>query len=212
MLGILQLKMWMIVTNANLDFTNAAREILDFWFGTGEVLGKSRPEWFRKDAGFDEEIRTRFLGVYETVVQTTAAPFAHWIEQPYAGLALIVLLDQFPRNMFRQDTRAFATDSLARQVTRQMLAQGFDVSMWAVERQFIYLPLEHSESMADQTQSIRLFNTLSVFPETRDLHRWAEKHRVVIERFGRFPHRNLALGRDSTAEEIVFLTQPCSGF
>jgi len=212
MLGILKLKMWMIVTNANLDFTNAAWGILDFWFGTGEVLGKSRPEWFRKEAGFDEEIRTRFLGVYETVVQTTAVPFAHWIEQPYAGLALIVLLDQFPRNMFRQDARAFATDSLARQVTRQMLAQGFDVSMRAVERQFIYLPLEHSESMADQTQSIRLFNTLSVFPETRDLHRWAEKHRVIIERFGRFPHRNLALGRDSTAEEIVFLTQPCSGF
>jgi len=210
----------MIMTGASHYFTNVAQEILDFWFGTGDTLGKNRPQWFQKDAGFDEEIRTRFLAVYEAAIQTQTqtqtqtegSPSAYGWKQPGDGLALIVLLDQFPRNMFRQNARAFATDSLARETTRQMLAQGFDNAMRPVERQFIYLPLEHSESLADQTQSVALFNTLSAFPETRELHLWAEKHRVIIERFGRFPHRNSALGRDSTAEEIIFLAQPGSGF
>ena len=206
------------MTGAGQHFTNVAQEILDFWFGTGDTLGKSRPQWFQKDAGFDEEIRTRFLAVYEAAIQTQTqtqtegSPSAYGWKQPGDGLALIVLLDQFPRNMFRQNARAFATDSLARETTRQMLAQGFDSAMRPVERQFIYLPLEHSESLADQTQSVALFNTLSAFPETRELHLWAEKHRMIIERFGRFPHRNSALGRDSTAEEIIFLAQPGSGF
>jgi len=204
------------MTGAGHHFTNAAQEILDFWFGTGDTLGKSRPQWFQKDAGFDEEIRTRFLAVYEAAIQTQTqtegSPCAYDWKQPGDGLALIVLLDQFPRNMFRQNARAFATDSLARETTRQMLAQRFDSAMRPVERQFIYLPLEHSESLADQTQSVALFNTLSAFPETRELHLWAEKHRMIIERFGRFPHRNSALGRDSTAEEIIFLAQPGSGF
>jgi len=208
------------MTGASHYFTNVAQEILDFWFGTGDTLGKNRPQWFQKDAGFDEEIRTRFLAVYEAAIQTQTqtqtqtegSPSAYGWKQPGDGLALIVLLDQFPRNMFRQNARAFATDSLARETTRQMLAQGFDNAMRPVERQFIYLPLEHSESLADQTQSVALFNTLSAFPETRELHLWAEKHRMIIERFGRFPHRNSALGRDSTAEEIIFLAQPGSGF
>ena len=208
------------MTGASHYFTNVAQEILDFWFGTGDTLGKNRPQWFQKDAGFDEEIRIRFLAVYEAAIQTQTqtqtqtegSPSAYGWKQPGDGLALIVLLDQFPRNMFRQNARAFATDSLARETTRQMLAQGFDNAMRPVERQFIYLPLEHSESLADQTQSVALFNTLSAFPETRELHLWAEKHRVIIERFGRFPHRNSALGRDSTAEEIIFLAQPGSGF
>ena len=204
------------MTGASHYFTNVAQEILDFWFGTGDTLGKNRPQWFQKDAGFDEEIRIRFLAVYEAAIQTQTQTegslSAYGWKQPGDGLALIVLLDQFPRNMFRQNARAFATDSLARETTRQMLAQGFDNAMRPVERQFIYLPLEHSESLADQTQSVALFNTLSAFPETRELHLWAEKHRVIIERFGRFPHRNSALGRDSTAEEIIFLAQPGSGF
>ena len=206
------------MTGAGQHFTNVAQEILDFWFGTGDTLGKSRPQWFHKDAGFDEEIRTRFLAVYEAAIQTKtqtqpeANPSAYGWKRPGDGLALIVLLDQFPRNMFRQNARAFATDSIAREITRQMLAQGFDRAMRPVERQFIYLPLEHSESRADQTQSVALFKTLSAFPETRELHLWAEKHRMIIERFGRFPHRNSALGRDSTAEEITFLAQPGSRF
>ncbi len=206
------------MTGASHYFTDVAQEILDFWFGTGDTLGKSRPQWFQKDAGFDEEIRTRFLAVYEAAIQTKtqtqpeANLSAYGWKQPSDGLALIVLLDQFPRNMFRQNARAFATDSLARATTRQMLARGFDNAMRPVERQFIYLPLEHSELLADQAQSVALFNTLSAFPETRELHLWAEKHRIIIERFGRFPHRNSALGRDSTAEEIIFLAQPGSGF
>lgn len=186
-----------------------AKDILDFWFGTDETRGKSRPEWFRKNAAFDEEIRARFLPMYE---QAEAGRLTHWQEQAYDCLALIVSLDQFPRNMFRHDARAFAADHLALAAARYAITKKFDLMMLPVERQFIYLPLEHSESLADQSQSLSLFRALAVYPETRELHLWAEKHRVIIERFGRFPHRNAALGRESTADEAIFLTQPGSGF
>lgn len=180
-----------------------AKDILDFWFGIGEARGKGRPEWFRKDAAFDEEIRTRFLPTYE---EASAGHLAHWQEQAHDCLALIVLLDQFPRNMFRNDARAFATDHLALAAAHHAIEKKFDLPMRPVERQFIYLPLEHSESLADQSQSLNLFRALAVYPETRDLHLWAEKHRVIIKRFGRFPHRNAALGRESTPAEAIFLT------
>ncbi len=197
------------------DSIALAKDILDFWFGTDgkggtvEARGKSRPEWFRKDAAFDEEIRTRFLPTYE---EAAAGHLARWQVQAQDCLALIVLLDQFPRNMFRNDARAFATDHLALAAARHSIEKKFDQPMRPVERQFIYLPLEHSESLVDQSQSLNLFRALAVYPETQELHLWAEKHRVIIERFGRFPHRNAALGRESTADEAIFLTQPGSGF
>ena len=187
----------------------AAQEILAFWFGDGKERGQSRAEWFKKDAAFDADIRARFLATYERAVD---GEFADWINAPHACLALIVLLDQFPRNMFRGTRRAFEADHLARRAARHALAKEHDRPLKPVERMFIYLPLEHSEHLPDQELCLRLMKELSVFRETRELHVWAEKHLVIIQRFGRFPHRNDALGRASTAEEIEFLKQPGSGF
>ena len=196
-----------MITPPSLD--SAAQEILAFWFGEGKERGQSRTQWFKKDDAFDAEIRTRFLATFE---RATDGEFAHWIHQPHACLALIVLLDQFPRNMFRGSPRAFAADVLAREATRHALVNGFDAGLKPVERQFIYLPLEHSESLPDQEQCLKLMQALAPFDETREIHIWAEKHLVIIRRFGRFPHRNAALGRASTVEEIEFLKQPGSGF
>ena len=186
-----------------------ANEVLAFWFGEGDEHGRKRVEWFKKDATFDDEIRRRFLPAYQLAA---ADRLSRWKDDVRACLALIIVLDQFSRNMFRGSARAFATDAMAREATRHALAQGFDRILKPVERQFIYLPLEHSESLADQEQCLQLMQQLSAFDETSDLHVWAEKHLVIIRRFGRFPHRNAALGRPSTAEEIEFLKQPGSGF
>ena len=138
--------------------------------------------------------------------------FSKWAEQAEACLALIVLLDQFPRNLFRGTRRAFEADFMARKATRLALAREYDRTLRPVERMFVYLPLEHSEHLPDQELCLRLMKELAGFRETRDIHIWAEKHLVIIRRFGRFPHRNIALGRESTAEEIEFLKQPGSGF
>lgn len=186
-----------------------AKELLAFWFGEGDDHGKRRVEWFKKDAAFDDEIRNRFLTTYELAA---AGRLDRWKENTHDCLALIVLLDQFPRNMFRGSPRAFAADALAREAARHALANGFDTGLKPVERQFIYLPLEHSESLPDQAQCLKLMRALATFDETREIHIWAEKHLVIIRRFGRFPHRNAALGRASTVEEIEFLKQPGSGF
>ena len=196
-----------MITPPSLD--SAAQEILAFWFGEGKERGQSRTQWFKKDDAFDAEIRTRFLATFE---RATDGEFAHWIHQPHACLALIVLLDQFPRNMFRGTRRAFEADHIARRATRHALAKEHDRGLRPVERMFIYLPFEHSEHLPDQELCLRLMMELSGFRETRELHVWAEKHLVIIRRFGRFPHRNAALGRTSTNEEIEFLQQPGSGF
>lgn len=196
-----------MITTPPLD--PAAQEILSFWFGDGRERGQSRPQWFKKDAAFDEEIRTRFLAIYERAV---AGEFESWKLQANACLALIVVLDQFPRNMFRGTRRAFEADPMARRAARYALAKEYDRTLRPVERMFIYLPLEHSEHLPDQELCLRLMKELAGFRETRDLHLWAEKHLVIIRRFGRFPHRNEALERKSTAEEIEFLKQPGSGF
>ena len=186
-----------------------ANEVLAFWFGEGDEHGRKRVEWFKKDATFDDEIRRRFLPAYQLAA---ADRLSHWKDDVRACLALIIVLDQFSRNMFRGSARAFATDAMAREATRHALVQGFDRVLKPVERQFIYLPLEHSESLIDQEHCLQLMQQLSVFVETSDLHVWSEKHLVIIRRFDRFPHRNAALGRPSTAEEIEFLKQPGSGF
>ena len=189
--------------------SSAANEILAFWFGEGVEHGKRRERWFKKDVAFDEEIRRHFLATYELAA---AGKLARWKDDARHCLALIVVLDQLPRNMFRGSPRAFAADALARDATLGALASGFDAALKPVERQFIYLPLEHSESLPDQQHCLQLMRALSVFPETAELHIWAEKHFAIVQRFGRFPHRNAALGRQSTEEERQFLTQPGSGF
>lgn len=191
------------------DDANKVDETLAFWFGEGEDHGKRREQWFKKDDAYDQEIRQRFLATYELAM---AGNLANWKDDARCCLALILVLDQFPRNMFRGSSRAFASDPMALDAARHALIRGFDTTQKPVERQFIYLPFEHSESLADQQQCLQLMLQLSEFSETRDLHVWAEKHLAIIQRFGRFPHRNVALGRESTQEELEFLKQPGSGF
>jgi uncharacterized protein (DUF924 family) len=189
-----------------------ANAVLAFWFcehADATTYGRSHKKWFAKDDAFDAEIRTRFLALVE---DATGGKLVAWQRHAATCLALIVLLDQFPRNLFRGDARAFAADRLAREAAHHALAQGYDQTMLPVERQFVYLPLEHSESLDDQERCLALMKSLAMFDETKDLHIWAEKHRVIIARFGRFPHRNLALGRTSTPEEAAFLQQPESSF
>lgn len=180
-----------------------AAEVLDFWFK------QERKAWFEKNPAFDEEIRTRFLSLLES---GAAGKLNHWQETSDACLALVILLDQLARNMFRGSARAFAADLLAREAARVILQNGWDKAMTPDERMFAYLPFEHSESLADQERCLALMQELAVFPQTAELPKWAEAHLAIIRRFGRFPHRNAALGRASTPEEIEFLKQPGSGF
>jgi uncharacterized protein (DUF924 family) len=173
-----------------------ADEILKFWFD------RDRKDWFRKDPELDAAIRQRFLGLYEL---GSAGGLEAWKRAPTSCLALVVLLDQFPRNMFRGSAKAFATDPLARDVARAILDNGWDKAMTPDQRMFAYLPFEHGEILEDQELSLKLFAGNPNFE-------WAHKHWEIIRRFGRFPHRNAALGRASTPEEVEFLKQPGSGF
>ena len=185
----------------------SAESVLDFWFGP--EAGKPRPEWFRKDEAFDAQIRERFGAVHEAA---SRRELEAWREEPRSMLALVIVLDQFSRNLFRGEARAFAQDAHALECANQALARGDDRAMLPVQRQFLYLPYEHSESLADQVKGEELMRGLDGFEETRGISEWAVKHRVIIERFGRFPHRNAALGRVSTPEEVAFLTEPNSSF
>jgi len=173
-----------------------AEEVLRFWFG------QDAKHWFEKNAAFDAEIRSRFLPLHEELALSN-----DWLAQPRDCLARILVLDQFPRNMFRGKPKAFATDPLALAAAKHAAASGFDRDMQVVERQFVYLPFEHSESLADQERACELMKALG-----EDLYDWALRHKRIIERFGRFPHRNEILGRTSTPEEVEFLKQPGSGF
>jgi uncharacterized protein (DUF924 family) len=167
-------------------------DVLAFWRAAGP------DKWFKKDAGFDAEITRRFSALWQ---QATAGSPPAWEDTPETALALVILLDQFPRNMFRGDARAFATDALARGVADRAITRGFDQAVAASERLFFYLPFEHSESLVDQQRSVALVDALG----DADLTRWSKMHADIISRFGRFPHRNTALGRASTPEEQTFL-------
>ena len=179
-----------------------APEVLRFWFGEGPEHGKSHKRWFVKDAAFDAEITQLFLPLHEELVRRKI-----WIGNSRECLARIVVLDQFPRNMFRGTARAFASDPLALESARLALERGWDRGMLPVEQLFVYLPFEHSESAADQDRACELMKDFNA--EQRD---YALRHRDIIRRFGRFPHRNAILGRESTPEEVEFLKQPGSGF
>jgi uncharacterized protein (DUF924 family) len=166
-------------------------DIVAFWRAAGPQ------KWFKKDAAFDAAIRERFFSTYEAA----AAGKLAWEATPEDALALLLLLDQFPRNMFRGQARAFATDPLARAVAGRAIARGFDRQFPPAERIFCYLPFEHSEDIADQERSVALVRACG----DADLVKWAELHADIIRRFGRFPHRNAVLGRRTTAEEQAFL-------
>jgi uncharacterized protein (DUF924 family) len=187
-----------------------ARAVLDFWFGaTRSHIGTPRIEWFRKDASFDGEIRERFGALHERAAR---GEFEAWIASAESLLALIIILDQFSRNLYRNDGRAFAQDEDARRLARIAVGRADDLALLPLQRQFLYLPFEHSENLADQNRGVELMGSLEAFEETRGLMAWAEKHRVIIKRFGRFPHRNAVMGRTSTPEEVEFLKSPDSRF
>jgi uncharacterized protein (DUF924 family) len=179
---------------------HAVDEIVKFWF---EEL--SPDDWYKADARRDAEIRRRFGPLYEKL--KVAVP-QDWLELPKGWLAAILVLDQFPRNMFRGDPRAFATDAEALALAKRVIAKGVDMRLQPDERAFIYLPFQHSEDGVDQARSLELFTALGN-PNNLD---FALRHKAIIDRFGRFPHRNAVLGRASTEEESVFLKEPGSSF
>ena len=184
-----------------------AEDIVQFWFGNAP--GERRKVWFVKDPAFDAEISARFLATYE---KAASGGLSEWKNTARDSLALIILTDQFPRNMFRGSGRAFATDAIALATARHVIDSGWDANMLPVERMFVYLPFEHSETLTDQERSLALFKPLAPFPETSDAAEYSTRHWEIVRRFGRFPHRNAALGRPGTPEEIEFLKQPGSGF
>jgi uncharacterized protein (DUF924 family) len=188
---------------------SGAQEVLLFWFGPPPARGPRDARWFGKDEAFDRECRERFLPLHQ---RAAAGELDRWETEAQDCLAHILLLDQFPRNMFRGTPRAFAADPLALDAARYAVEQGYDQGLLPVERLFAYLPFEHSEALADQVRSCELTRPLEAFEETADVYRYAVAHRDIIERFGRFPHRNAILGRASTPEEIDFLKQPGSSF
>lgn len=168
-----------------------ASELIAFWKAAGPA------RWFAKDAEFDRELRERFLPSHERAAR---GELEAWLEQPHAALALVLLLDQFPRNSFRDSPRMYATDELARHAARRAIQRGHDRAVEPELRLFFYLPYQHSESLLDQMRGVELFGDLA--PELM-VH--AVTHRDVVERFGRFPHRNAILGRPSSEAELAFL-------
>lgn len=171
--------------------TPTPTDVLTFWRQAGQ------DKWYTKDDAFDAEVRRRFLPSWEAA---RAGGLASWEVTDDGTLALVIVLDQFPRNMFRNSARAFATDPLARAVTAGALVKGFD-SAFPDLRSFFYLPFEHSEDMADQERAVALYKAAG----DADNLKWAEIHADIIRRFGRFPHRNAVLGRTTTPEEQAFL-------
>jgi uncharacterized protein (DUF924 family) len=167
-------------------------EVLAFWRAAG------RDKWFEKNDAFDADIRARFLDTYAAAA---AGRLAQWEEDPEGALALVIVLDQFPRNMFRGDARTYAADPLARAVAARAIARAFDQCFPPAERRFFYLPFEHSEHLADQERCVALNRAAG----DEEGVKWAELHADIIRRFGRFPHRNGVLGRATTAEEQAFL-------
>jgi uncharacterized protein (DUF924 family) len=179
-----------------------APDVLRFWFGEAAEYGKSHQRWFEKNDAFDAEIRSRFERLHYTLSSNR-----DWLDDARACLARIIVLDQFPRNMFRGTPRAFASDALALEAARLAVARGWDHGLVQVEQWFVYLPFEHSENPADQERACELMKAFAAEQLV-----YAERHRDIIRRFGRFPHRNEILGRASTSEEIEFLKTPGSGF
>ena len=184
-----------------------ATAVLDFWFAGSAA---PRAEWFRKDAAFDALIADRFGAMVE---QALAGAMTAWANDAECALAQVIVLDQFTRNIFRDTPRAFAGDALALAAARAMVARGDDQALPPLQRVFAYLPFEHAEDRAAQAESLRLFAALGrAAPGLADYEDYSRRHAAVVERFGRFPHRNAALGRATTPEEALFLQQPGSGF
>lgn len=193
-------------------------EILQFWFGTADdphrVDDEVSSRWFAGGESFDTEIRERFGDDLERAIR---GDYDHWSENPRGRMALILILDQFSRNLFRQSPRAWSQDLLAQKLTLEGIDSGADKALRPIERSFFYLPLEHAEDLQLQEMSVRAFTALAeAAPEgakyLRDILPYALRHHEIIERFGRFPHRNEVIGRPTTPEEAAFLKEPNSSF
>jgi uncharacterized protein (DUF924 family) len=190
----MRLRRWYLIcmSNAKSAALPPSADVLAFWLAAGD------DKWFAKAPEFDQAIRARFLRLHEAAA---AGALAAWEAAPESALALVIVLDQFSRNLYRGDPRAFAADPLARAVTSRALARGFDQQVAMPGRQFFYLPFTHAENLADQERCVALYEAL----DDAELLRHAEEHADIIRRFGRFPHRNKILGRVTTPEEQAFL-------
>ena len=175
-------------------------DVLTFWF---EDVGQDR--WYKKDPALDAEIRDRFLVTYRAAAQ---GELFVWRHEDEGRLAEIIVLDQFPRNLFREDAASFATDGMALILSQEAVRMEVGPHWGADRKQFLLMPHMHSESLLIQEESVRLFRQ----PGLEENYDFAVRHKAVIERFGRFPHRNAALGRDNTPEEDTYLAEPGSGF
>ncbi|WP_233829084.1 DUF924 family protein [Paraburkholderia sp. ZP32-5] len=189
-----------------------ARDVLDCWFGapdSGEY-GTERKLWFSRNDAVDAMLRERFGDLIDAA---NADALDAWQDSPLGALALVIVLDQFSRNCHRNTARAFAADRKALAVAQRMVASGADRLLPSVHhRAFAYLPFEHSETLAGQHESLRLFGQLAEEPSGKSYYRFAVRHAEIIERFGRFPHRNVLVGRASSDEETAFLREPGSSF
>ncbi len=205
--------------SANLSSVSSAHDVLAFWLGAYPLdeaaMQRVKPQWFTKSEAFDAELRARFGATIEAAL---AGQLDSWADTAEGRLALLIVLDQFTRNSFRGQPKSFAGDARALAVAQQGIALGHDRQVPPVARIFCYLPLEHAEDATLQAQSVALFQRLAdeaapeqhaFFAGTLD---YARKHEDVIRQFGRFPHRNAILGRESTAEEKDYLAQPGAGF
>ena len=189
-------------------------EVLAFWFGTdAEPSPQQVKRWFVRDEKFDAEIRDKFGALYEQAVKTG---MPEWRGTARGELALVILLDQFSRNLFRDDPRAFAQDQRALAIARDLVSSGRWKELTTLQRTFVLLPFQHAEDVAVQRESVALYEQLANETGNTGMvgSAWdfAKRHAAIVERFGRFPHRNKVLGRESTPEERVFLEQPDSGF
>lgn len=184
------------------------REVLDFWFDDDPTVFRQQ-RWFQGQDTLDALMKTRFAGTLNVAL---SGLFDRWAQSAEGALALVIVLDQFSRNIHRGTPRAFAGDEKARRIARGAIESFQDRALTPVQRVFLYLPFEHSEDMEDQDRSARLFSPLAVYPQLAECVTSAYAHRSVIAQFGRFPHRNAILGRESTPAELVYLATPGSGF
>jgi uncharacterized protein (DUF924 family) len=181
--------------DADRQIPAEAEAFLAYWFGL-------QPEqWWKRDPAFDQALRERFGDLYRRLAAEVPES---WLESPRGLLAAVMVLDQLPRNFFRDNPRAYGTDAKALALAKSAVARGIDQQLSADVRVFLYLPFEHSEQAADQARSVELYTALG---DANALD-FAHKHKDIIDRFGRFPHRNKVLGRASTPEEIEFLKKP----
>ena len=193
--------------------------LCEFWFGTGQddldVIQQRSKLWWSKNPDVDAEIKARFSSY---LAKAAIGELERWKQTPLGTLALILLTDQFSRNMYRDTAAAFAYDAIARTLCKQGIKDGIDQSLRPIQRVFFYMPLEHSESLADQEHCLQLFQRLAAESEPRSKDAFeryidfAVRHQDIIDRFGRFPHRNALLNRVSTPAEIEFLKTPGSSF